>query len=290
MCRLFGFRSVIPSQVHQSLVGAENALMLQSDRHPDGWGVAYYVANYPHLIKSASQAMDDHLFKHVSGIVSSETVIAHVRAATHGVLSLVNSHPFQFGRWIFAHNGNIPDFENVRENLIAQIPPVKRRFILGNTDSEVFFYLLLDNMERRYDLHRSGYPLEEIESAIRQTVDQIQEASGLCCFDDNELYLTFVITNGETMAAHQGGKELLFSTHKTCCPERDSCPSFSNSCEAPLESGFVNHLIFSSEALHGTNVWDAMRDGEIVGVDWRMRLQKSAMAGPDIQYPPQSPL
>ena len=277
MCRLFGFRSVIPSQVHQSLVSAENALMLQSDRHPDGWGVAYYVANYPHLIKSASQAMDDHLFKHVSGIVSSETVIAHVRAATHGVLSLVNSHPFQFGRWIFAHNGNIPDFENVRENLIAQIPPVKRRFILGNTDSEVFFYLLLDNMERRYDLHRSGYPLEEIESAIRQTVDQIQEASGLCCFDDNELYLTFVITNGETMAAHQGGKELLFSTHKTCCPERDSCPSFSNSCEAPLESGFVNHLIFSSEALHGTNVWDAMRDGEIVGVDWRMRLQKSAM-------------
>jgi len=290
MCRLFGFRSVIPSQVHQSLVGAENALMLQSDRHPDGWGVAYYVANYPHLIKSASQAMDDHLFKHVSGIVSSETVIAHVRAATHGVLSLVNSHPFQFGRWIFAHNGNIPNFENVRENLIAQIPPVKRRFILGNTDSEVFFYLLLDNMERRYDLHRSGYPLEEIESAIRQTIDQIQEASGLCCFDDNELYLTFVITNGETMAAHQGGKELLFSTHKTCCPERDSCPSFSNSCEAPLESGFVNHLIFSSEALHGTNVWAAMRDGEIVGVDWRMRLQKSAMAGPDIQYPPQSPL
>jgi len=277
MCRLFGFRSVIPSQVHQSLVGAENALMLQSNRHPDGWGVAYYVANYPHLIKSASQAMDDHLFKHVSGIVSSETVVAHVRAATHGVLSLVNSHPFQFGRWIFAHNGNIPDFENVREKLIAQVPPVKRRFILGNTDSEVFFYLLLDNMERRYDLHRSGYPLEEIESAIRQTVDQIQEASGLSCFDDNELYLTFVITNGETMAAHQGGKELLFSTHKTRCPERDSCPSFSSSCEAPLESGFVNHLIFSSEALHGTNVWDSMRDGEIVGVDWRMRLQKSAI-------------
>jgi glutamine amidotransferase len=277
MCRLFGFRSVIPSQVHQSLVGAENALMLQSDRHPDGWGVAYYVANYPHLIKSASQAMDDHLFKHVSGIVSSETVVAHVRAATHGVLSLINSHPFQFGRWIFAHNGNIPDFENVREKLMAQIPPVKRRFILGNTDSEVFFYLLLDNMERRYDLHRSGYPLEEIEGAIRQTVDQIQQASGLCCFDDNELYLTFVITNGETMAAHQGGKDLLFSTHKTRCPERNSCPSFSGSCEAPLESGFVNHLILSSEALHGTNVWDSMRDGEIVGVDWRMRFQKSAM-------------
>ena len=43
MCRLFGFRSVIPSQMHRSLIAADNALGRQSERHPDGWGVAYYV-------------------------------------------------------------------------------------------------------------------------------------------------------------------------------------------------------------------------------------------------------
>ena len=38
MCRLFGFRSVIQSQVHRSLVDADNALGQQSVRHQDGCG------------------------------------------------------------------------------------------------------------------------------------------------------------------------------------------------------------------------------------------------------------
>ena len=61
MCRLFGFRSVIPSQVHRSLLSAENALVWQSERHPDGWGVAYFVGGIPHLIKSAETAIQDSL-------------------------------------------------------------------------------------------------------------------------------------------------------------------------------------------------------------------------------------
>jgi len=56
MCRIFGFRSVMQSQVHRSLVSADNAFMRQSERHPDGWGVAYYLANAPHVIKGASAA------------------------------------------------------------------------------------------------------------------------------------------------------------------------------------------------------------------------------------------
>lgn len=275
MCRLFGFRSVIPSQVHQSLISAENALLVQSEAHPDGWGVAYYVTGIPHLIKSASTAVEDHLFKHVSGIVSSETVVAHVRKATNGTLSLINSHPFQYGSWIFAHNGDIPNFHEIRDALVAKIPPVKKRFILGNTDSEVIFYLLLANMERRFELNRSGYPLEDLAAAIRETMDEIHEVAQAECYDDaNKLFLSFVITNGETMVAHQGGKELLFSTYKTKCPEREICPSFAESCESPTEGGFVNHLLVSSEALQGQNVWSEMKPGEIVGVDWKMHFRR----------------
>ena len=92
MCRLFGFRSVISSQVHRSLVEADNALLHQSNFHSDGWGVAYYVANAPHLVKSTSAAVEDSLFKKVSGIVSSETVLAHLRKATQGELCITNIH------------------------------------------------------------------------------------------------------------------------------------------------------------------------------------------------------
>ena len=66
MCRLFGFRSTVLSQVHRSLVRAENALELQSHEHPDGWGVAYYVHGTPHVVKSSESAVEDALF-HVPG-------------------------------------------------------------------------------------------------------------------------------------------------------------------------------------------------------------------------------
>lgn len=275
MCRLFGFRSVIPSQVHSSLLSAENALVVQSEEHPDGWGVAYYVASAPHVIKSATGAVSDSLFKRVSGIVSSETVLAHVRKATHGTLSLINSHPFQYGQWVFAHNGNIPDFSEHRETLLDLVPPVLRRFILGDTDSEVIFYLLLGHLARRFDLHRPGYPVDDLFDAIKDTVDEIATATDMDPFDpDNEFYLTWIITNGQVMAAHQGGKDLLVSTYKNHCPERDTCPSFAPECEAMTKSGFVSHLLVSSEALQGDNVWRQMTPGEIVGVDSRMRFSQ----------------
>src|SRR5262245_46837922 len=105
MCRLFGFRSVIPSQVHRSLLSADNALGAQSGRHPDGWGVAFYVDGAPQVTRSPTTALTCALFRRVSGVVASETVLAHVRKATQGEPSVLNCHPFQHGRWTFAHNG-----------------------------------------------------------------------------------------------------------------------------------------------------------------------------------------
>lgn len=285
MCRLFGFRSIIPSQVHRSLVSAENALVWQSEVHPDGWGVAYYVGGFPHVIKSASTAIHDALFRRVSGIVSSHTVIAHLRKATKGQNSLINTHPFQYGSWIFAHNGDIPRFAELRGELLARVPPVLRRFILGDTDSEVIFYLLLGHMAARLGdealtLHQRGVPVATISDAIRDTIAEIEQVCGLSCTrpdpaQTERLLLSFVLTNGEVMVAHQGGKGLYCSTHKVCCPERDACPSFAPMCEAPAERGAVNHMIFSSEILHGENVWDEMSPGQIVGVDARMHIHRS---------------
>jgi len=290
MCRLFGFRSVIPSQVHRSLLSAENALVWQSERHPDGWGVAYFVGGIPHLIKSAETAIQDSLFRRVSGIVSSHTVVAHLRKATKGTNSLINSHPFQYGSWVFAHNGDISNFEEYRGELVAQVHPALRRFILGDTDSEVFFYLLLGNLSQRLGqagktLHQNTVEPSEIMGAIEDTIAEIEETVGLKCYEpedpDKRLLLSFVLTNGTTMVAHQGGKDLFYSTHKVCCPERDSCPSFAKSCENTSGSGdIVNHMIFSSEELSGENVWQAMMPGQIIGVDRKMRLFDSRGATP----------
>jgi glutamine amidotransferase len=278
MCRIFGFRSVIQSQVHRSLISADNALMQQGDRHPDGWGVAYYNAGAPHVIKSVASALDDHLFRRVSGIVASETVLAHLRKATQGSLSIINTHPFQFGQWVFVHNGNIAGFTELGAELRARVPPVLRRYILGDSDSEVLFYLLLGHMARRCELSRAGFPIEDVIAAMRETVAEVVSLAGDVSEQDDgpptATYLTFALTNGTTMVAHQGGKALYWSTWKQKCPDRDDCPSYGPECEQPTQSGFVNHLVVSSEPLHGVNVWQPLSFGEIIGVDWRMQLSQ----------------
>ncbi len=277
MCRLFGFRSVIPSQVHSSLVEAENALGAQSERHPDGWGVAYYIDGAPHLTRSSETALSDSLFHRVSGVVSSETVIAHVRKATVGPMTVLNCHPFQYGRWVFAHNGDIPEFERCRAALRQEIAPNLRRFILGETDSEVIFFLFLSELSRYGPLGRR-LGIDEVVDALRDTTKRVRK---VCDGPDapSPALLTFMVTNGTTMAATHGGKELFWSTFKTRCADRDACSYFAPECEAETESGFINHLIVSSEPLSGQNVWNEMAPGEVVGVDWHMRFTRRRLDG-----------
>lgn len=271
MCRLFGFRSVIPSQVHRSLVAADNALGRQSEEHPDGWGVAYYVDGAPHVTRSPSHALSDALFHRVSGVVSSETVLAHVRKATQGPQTVLNCHPFQYGRWVFAHNGDIPRFQQVwRAALLAEVAPRLRRFILGETDSEVIFFVFLSRLLEHGPLDKA-HTVDDVLAALGRAMGDVRA----CCAplaDDERMLLTCIVTDGTTMAAHQGGKELYWSSHKTRCADRDSCASLSPECEAPSTTGYVNHFILTSEPLQGENVWNPMGPGDMVGVDWRMRL------------------
>lgn len=282
MCRLFGFRSVIQSQVHRSLVSADNALGNLSEQHPDGWGVAYYVEGTPHLTRSAITALSDRVFQRVSGVVASETVVAHVRKATQGVISVLNCHPFQHGRWVFAHNGDIPNFAQHRDLLLSEVSPRLRRYILGETDSEVVFFLILTQL-LRYGPLSSAFRLDDVMSSVTNAlalVRQLCEGQGP---DDKPCLLTCILTDGASMVGVQGGKELHFSTHKRRCADRDACGYLSASCESPTEQGVVNHLIFSSQPLSGENVWRSMRPGQLVAVDGQMRLVQSQLVAADGQ-------
>ena len=277
MCRIFGFRSIIQSQVHHSLLDAENALCTQSSLHPDGWGVAYYVAMAPHVIKSEAAAVSDHLFRRVSGIVSSETVLAHIRKATLGEKSILNTHPFQFGSWTFIHNGNIKNWNRHRPSLLKLIDPDLQRFVLGDTDSEVIFMIILTELNKVTPLEDRKISVETVAIGIERALDKMIHIMGPYYADDsgsnNETFLTFVITNGSTMVAFQGGKNLYYSTYKNRCSERENCASFGPECEGPPVNEGVNHLIFSSEILSGENIWHKMGPGEIIGVDINMKIK-----------------
>ena len=277
MCRLFGFRSVIHSQVHQSLVRADNALMLQSSSHPDGWGVAWYLEGVPHVLRSLNRAIDCKLFKKVSGMVRSETVLAHLRKATVGSLEVVNTHPFQYGPWTFAHNGNIKGFNSCRKSLLKHIDEPFRRHILGETDSELIFFLVVSRLFRLCP-ELTDQNLNHLIQAVNEARELIVREAGPLYPDDQgppeENFLTFIITNGSLMLAFQGGKSLYYSTYKKKCGDREHCPWLAEGCEHPVpEHGKVNHLIFSSEPLKGENVWLPMPFGSMLAMDEKFVLK-----------------
>jgi predicted glutamine amidotransferase len=282
MCRIFGFRSIINSQVHSSLVSADNTLHDLSQRHPDGWGVAYYAERTPHLIKSTDCAMEDQLFHKISGIVSSDTVLAHIRNSTQGSHSILNSHPFQYGKWVFAHNGNIKNFLSVKEKLINLIDLDLRRFILGTTDSEVIFFIILSKLKKFHDLSKPIVEKSKIISAIQASLDDIIEITGKATHRNDptptENYFSFVITSGPIMIAFNGGQDLYSCTYKSSCPEKSTCKFYDKSCEnKPEEDMKVNHLILSSEKISGPNIWNLLNAGELIGVDENMKLFKQKL-------------
>jgi len=241
--------------------------------HPDGWGVAFYVDGAPHVTRSPEFALGDQLFHRLSGVVASETVLAHVRRATQGAKTVLNCHPFQYGRWVFAHNGDIPDFASARAAVLAEVAPKLRRFVLGETDSELAFFLFLTYLSAYGPLGRR-HAVDDVAAALKKTVRRLREVCDVRDLERRAL-LTFIVTDGDTMAAIHGGKELFWSTHKTHCSDRDACPSLSAECEAPSRTGFVNHFILSSEPLQGENVWEPLTEGDVLGVDWRMRVLRT---------------
>src|ERR1700704_1190016 len=136
MCRLFGCRSAAPGVVAHELVHGANALRVQSREHPDGWGLGWYVGRVPQVVRSLSAAHGDDDFEEVGSFVTASTIVAHIRKASVGAVSLENTHPFEWGPWLFAHNGTISEWEKCAAAIEAEIDPGLRAKMEGETDSE----------------------------------------------------------------------------------------------------------------------------------------------------------
>jgi len=259
MCRLFGYKSRQIGQVNEYLLHTNNAFIEQSSKHQHGWGIAYYIEGSPHIIKSPHKAMDDNVFKKVANTVHSDVIMAHIRNATIGTIDILNTHPFQYGKWVFAHNGNIKNFANHKDALLQLVDPTFKRDILGTTDSEILFYILLTILQRRGFLSsEQDCPLDILTMSLHNAVTAITNITGPFFTGDEttkgETFLTFLITNGQIMATHNGGKRIYYKV----TPSGDQ-------------------VMFSSEPLGDINNWMLVNQEEVVGVASDMKLIKYAI-------------
>ncbi len=145
MCELLGMSANVPTDICFSFSG----LMPRGGRtgpHKDGWGIAFYEGKGCRTFHDPAPAADSELARLLQRLpIKSRNVISHIRQATHGQVSLENTHPFLrelWGRsWAFAHNGKLP---GVKKWPLGFYRPI------GTTDSEHAFCWLLDAIRRRF--------------------------------------------------------------------------------------------------------------------------------------------
>ncbi|MBN1208505.1 MAG: class II glutamine amidotransferase [Myxococcaceae bacterium] len=264
MCRLFGFRSAVPAAVHPALVTEKNSLVIQSREHKDGWGIAAYGAEpRPKVAHGVGPAHSDPDFHRVSSLVSSHTVVAHVRLASVGAVELRNSHPFLYGRWSFVHNGTLKNFEQHRPALESLIRPELRTNIRGTTDSERCFHIFLTRLEARGAIE-GPMRAEDVATALAETmglVSALTDAPG-----QERSAMNFLVTNGEVMVATRRNRTLFISEGRR-----------STSChQARLRHGTqLDQLLIASEALCGNHTaWNEISEEEIIGVNGDLVLHR----------------
>jgi glutamine amidotransferase len=262
-------------------VEAENALATQSTRHPDGWGIGWFVDDDAYIIKSSNAAHACDRFQRVSTRLTSHTFVVHVRRATVGNVDHLNAHPFRFGRWLFAHNGTLFGFDRLGPWMLDQTDPSLLPLILGDTDSEHLFYYLLTRLDRA-GIDRTGRAISDSALVGRVIRDSLLELDVKAI--ELGLYrpiLNVVLTDGRNLVAHKAGMPLFLSTQKFSCADYDTCLEPSKVCmenTRPAEMP-VNHLLVASEAIASEeNRWESFEDGStvVLGNDFILRMTPPA--------------
>lgn len=248
MCRLFGMSAgARPTRATFWLLDAPDSLATQSRRDPDGTGLGWFdVDGIAHISKQAIAAYEDAEFGREAREVCASTFVAHVRFATTGAHTSLNTHPFEQDGRLFAHNGVVEDLPQLDAHLGADLGLVE-----GDTDSERLFALITREIAARDGDVGAG-----IEAACGWVVANLPIVS-----------INFVLTTAAGVWALR-------------YPEEDTLYLLEREAGAPLEH--ASHLgtrvhseeaagrplvVIASERMDSDPGWRALAAGELVEID-----------------------
>ena len=184
MCQLLGMNCNVPTDVTFSFTGFAQRGG-KTDHHSDGWGIAFFEdKGLRHFVdhQAAVESPVAELIRRYP--IKSKNVVAHIRKATQGVVSLQNCHPFVrelWGRyWVFAHNGDLKDF---RPRLHSHFRPV------GDTDSEHAFCWIMQELAKS---HASVPSIPELTLTLKELAARISPHGTF----------NFLLSNGQALWAH----------------------------------------------------------------------------------------
>ena len=178
MCELLGLAFNKPISPGLSFRGFRHRAV----RNRHGWGLAAITPTKAWITKEPIRADQSEVSEALRDdpTLTAPIFIGHVRAASCGVVSLENTHPFSRriagGDFVFAHNGTL-DTRRLKTRVAPEFP------VEGSTDSESAMCVLLSWMAREKVEH-------DDYQVIEQFLEDLNEAGNLNLLfsDGNRLY------------------------------------------------------------------------------------------------------
>lgn len=214
MCKIAGGfekKGSLPD-LTQGLLNGRSSLKNLARQEKDGYGIAYVDLKTGELkqYKGVESAFRDSSFDDAVRAVNQDAsaMAAHVRYATQGLPDLSNTHPFTHGNVSLVMNGNLPNFQQHREEILKLVNPELRPHIKGQTDTEcaLFVYLsILGSVARDVD-HPTP---EEAARALGQTMEVLSYITN----KDAEVpaAMNFIIVTPELMVSSRLNRRLSMS-------------------------------------------------------------------------------
>ncbi|MFZ7200662.1 class II glutamine amidotransferase [Avibacterium avium] len=184
MCQLLGMNCNTPTDIVFSFEGFRRRAGL-TDSHSDGFGIGFFEGKGVRIFRDNQAGHSSPIADCVKQYhIKSFNVIAHIRKATQGEVTIENTHPFIreiWGEnWVFAHNGNLTSFPDMSESFCQPI---------GSTDSEAAFCYMAEQLKNRF---RKKPTEEQIFQVIQEITKELAQGGTF----------NFILSNGEWMIAH----------------------------------------------------------------------------------------
>lgn len=187
----------------------------------DGFGIGWYPPEdgaEPARYRRNVPIWTDPNLPELAAAIRSRAVIAAVRSATAGTGQEEQAAaPFRDGRYLFSHNGAIPDWPNLPTALFGAVSPAELLSLQARSDTALLWLLIYR------ELRRGAAPEQALAAVVRQVAEARPTAR-----------LNLLLTDGATIVATRFGDTLWY---------RDGLDSFLVASEPDDEPGADWHEV-----------------------------------------------
>ena len=280
MCRFIGYlgNEILLADI---LSQPENSLIRQSYHarerpeplNGDGFGLGWYVpeiAPEPCVFTAITPAWSNRNLLNLVEHTRSGCFFAHIRAASTGMrVAEVNCHPFQYGRFLWMHNGTIEGFDRIKRRLRHSLPDEIYNSINGTTDSEHAFGVFLNLLDEKTEKPDAA----ALADGLVKTIWQLEGWAADAGVTKPSIY-NFAVTDGANIAAIRYVSDPQIEPISLYVSKRGKCRDFHGEWETMTDCfAETNGIVISSERLTDQiGAWTKVEPNRVVTVDHDLKM------------------